>query len=408
MRNFLIILLVACSGLSFSQDSLIQPITPTWIAPEPEPVEEPELNAEDIESIEKDVMFLEELPKSYDQLPKEGLKDVLAKIDKKIEELMLQREVLLQEKVVNMELVKQKDNTITSLKKEKNIIGLTIQSGDLRDENGNLVNQNDGLKVQRQRLKNYLYVSIGILVLLGLIIAVILQRKKIHVQDDEIEKQLDDINKKNTYLEHAAHIIRHDMHSGINTYIPRGINGLEKRLTEDDVRNLKIEGSLKMIKEGLQHTQRVYKNVYEFTNLVKSASVLNKSHVNLGDLLEKFISGNAYINSVSVESLPDADVNEVLFCNAIDNLIKNGIKYNDSDEKIVNIYEEKGYLVIEDNGRGLDPSRLAKILKEGSKASGEDSAGLGINITVAILKEHGFELSCEMMETGTKMKIKLN
>ena len=37
---------------------------------------------------------------------------------------------------------------------------------------------------------------------------------------------------------------------------------------------------------------------------------------------------------------------------------------------------------------------------------GEES-GLGLNICVAILKEHGFELICEKIETGTKMKIKL-
>ena len=30
-------------------------------------------------------------------------------------------------------------------------------------------------------------------------------------------------NKKTVYLEHAAKILRHDIHSGINTYIPRGI-----------------------------------------------------------------------------------------------------------------------------------------------------------------------------------------
>jgi hypothetical protein len=38
---------------------------------------------------------------------------------------------------------------------------------------------------------------------------------------EEVKKELD---KKSIYLEHAAKIIRHDMHSGINTYLPRGIN----------------------------------------------------------------------------------------------------------------------------------------------------------------------------------------
>ena len=42
-----------------------------------------------------------------------------------------------------------------------------------------------------------------------------------------------DLSAKNVYLEHAAKIIRHDMHSGINTYIPRGIKSLKRRLTEE-------------------------------------------------------------------------------------------------------------------------------------------------------------------------------
>ena len=41
---------------------------------------------------------------------------------------------------------------------------------------------------------------------------------------------LEEAKHKNTYLEHAAKILRHDMHSGINTYIPRGIRSLERRL----------------------------------------------------------------------------------------------------------------------------------------------------------------------------------
>jgi hypothetical protein len=51
-----------------------------------------------------------------------------------------------------------------------------------------------------------------------------------------------------------------------------------------------------MIKEGLNHTQKVYKSVYEFTNLVKQTVVLNKESVNLTDLLSKFISNTSYSN----------------------------------------------------------------------------------------------------------------
>ncbi len=174
-----------------------------------------------------------------------------------------------------------------------------------------------------------------------------------------------------------------------------------------------------MIKEGLKHTQRVYKGVYEFTNLVKKDVVLDKSNYNLKDILVDYLLSTAYRPQVIVEDLGEFVVNEPLFCTAIDNLIRNGLKYNDSANKCVKIYRtserkkfclRKEYICIEDNGRGLSNEEF-KILsqpyvrKEGQSESG---SGLGLNICIAILEEHGFTVECSKLETvGTIMKIKI-
>jgi hypothetical protein len=309
----------------------IQEIVTTWIPPEPEPVDETKLSESDLASIAEDLQFLTDLPKSYTDLPKEDLKNVLVQIDNKINKLTAERDLLLAQAIRNEELIKSKENTITSLSKEKNIIGLTLETDDLMDENGNLITEKTDLEKQRETLKKYLYGALGVVILFVLILAVVLQRKRIQVQDVEIEQQISDIAKKNSYLEHAARIIRHDMHSGINTYMPRGITSLEKRLTVEDIQRLKIEGALKMVKEGLNHTQKVYKSVYEFTNLVKQNVVLNKSIVDAKDLIWKYISPNSYSSQVEISDLGDMEVNETLFCNAVENLIKNGLSYNDSE-----------------------------------------------------------------------------
>jgi signal transduction histidine kinase len=387
----------------------IQEIITTWIPPEPEPVDETKLSESDLASIAEDLKFLDDLPKSYTDLPKEDLKNVLIQIDDKINKLTAERDSLLAQAVKNEELIKAKENTIGSLSKEKNIIGLTLETDDLIDENGNLITEKTDLEKQRETLKKYLYSALGVLVLFGLILAVVLQRRRIQVQDVEIDEQISDIAKKNSYLEHAARIIRHDMHSGINTYMPRGISSLEKRLTTEDIQRLKIDGALKMVKEGLSHTQRVYKSVYEFTNLVKQNVVLNKSLVNVKDLIWNYISSNSYSSQVDISDLGNMEVNETLFCNAIENLIKNGLSYNDSVVKKVRIYNEEEYLIIEDNGKGFSQKQLEKhLIKYSKKAdvTGEEK-GLGLNICVAILEEHGFKLSCEKIESGTKMKIKI-
>lgn len=423
-KKIIIILLTLLPTFVFSQDTTsVLKINANWVAPtnetpkkttqerkplpkivEPvkEEVVDTNINEQDLKGLESDIKFMENLPKSYENLKKNDLKKILIQIDGKIKELTTQRDSLLNSKSPKKELIETKETTITSLKKEKNIVNLTIKSGDLTDINVDL-------KTQREKLKKVIYIVIGVIVLLVLAIMVILQRKKIQVQDVQIEEQINVLSKKNSYLEHAARIIRHDMHSGINTYIPRGISSLEKRLTLDDIQRLKIEAPLMMIKDGLKHTQKVYKSVYEFTNLVKQEVVLNKVNVNLKELINNYIASNSYSSQVEISDLGELEVNEILFCTAIENLIKNGLTYNKSEIKKVKIYLEGEHIVVEDNGIGFTDKQFEKQLKSYSTNNDIDSSekGLGLNICVAILEEHGFKLSCERISSGTKMKIKI-
>ena len=226
---------------------------------------------------------------------------------------------------------------------------------------------------------------------------------------EKYNQQLE-IDKKNTYLEHAAKILRHDMHSGINTYIPRGVSSLERRLTPEIIESAKLEAPLKMIKEGLKHAQKVYKGVYEFTNLVKTDVVLSKTECSIQKIMDDYLTSTAYKSQVYLDdNLPTIEVNESLMCTSIDNLIRNGLKYNDSKSKVVKIYSEGDYICVEDNGRGIDQKdfdELSKpyIRKEGQKETG---TGLGLNICKAILKEHGFDITAEKLEQGTKLRIKI-
>ena len=226
----------------------------------------------------------------------------------------------------------------------------------------------------------------------------------------ELYKKLNEINQKNVYLEHAAKILRHDMHSGINTYIPRGVTSLERRLSSDIIKQYKLESPLKLIKEGLKHSQQVYKGVYEFTNLVKKNVKLEKVPCNLKDIFNSYLSSTAYSSQVAIDMLPTIDVNESLFCTAIDNLIRNGLKYNDSEFKMIAIFmEDEEHLCLQDNGRGMTQEEFEKlgepyVRKDDQKEMG---SGLGLNICISILKEHGFSITCEKNEIGTKMKIKI-
>jgi light-regulated signal transduction histidine kinase (bacteriophytochrome) len=223
-----------------------------------------------------------------------------------------------------------------------------------------------------------------------------------------------DLNKKNIYLEHAAKIIRHDMHSGINTYLPRGIKSLKRRLDEDQIKEMKIGSPLKLIEDGLHHAQKVYSGVYEFTNLVKVNAQMSKQTHNIKDILADYLRLTAYKNQVILDdNLPTGlEVNEALFCTAVDNLIRNGLKYNDSPTKWVKIYlggnyNEDTYIAVEDNGRGITQEEFVELSKPYTRKEGqkEMGTGLGLNICIQILKEHNFSVKAEKTDSGTKIKI---
>jgi signal transduction histidine kinase len=219
-----------------------------------------------------------------------------------------------------------------------------------------------------------------------------------------------ELNKKNIYLEHAAKIIRHDMHSGINTYLPRGIKSLQRRISEEDIERLKIKSPMQLISDGLFHAQKVYAGVYEFTNLVKENASMSKQKLSIKRILSEYLKLTAYQQQVLLDdNLPEIEVNEPLFCTAIDNLIRNGLKYNDSSTKWVKVYLDEGFLIIEDNGRGLSNEDFIKLSEPYTRKKNqkESGTGLGLNICVQILNEHGFSITAEKTKTGTKLKIKI-
>jgi hypothetical protein len=362
---------------------------------EPEVVFQEEVPADIAASLQSDKEFLQSIPKSFENISPTDMKKLAQEIEGQLQKLIKEKESLIKSHA-SPEVIQAKEASINTLGKEKEIIDLTVETKDLEIETGEL-------KKDTEKLQSYL-IGAGITIsLMFLGIMVLFQRKTIKVQDKEIQKQLDDINKKNTYLEYAARIIRHDMHSGINTYIPRGLSSLQKRISAEKADELKIGPSLKMISEGLAHTQKVYKGVYEFTNLVKVKVDFKKEKIDIKSTLEDYFSNTSYSSQVTVEDIGEMEVNKQLFCTAIDNLVRNGIKYNTNKDKMVYVFKENDNIFIKDNGTGLSKKQFNEIIKKGVDM--ESETGLGLSITKAIIEEHGFSIDCDLINEGTQITI---
>ena len=219
------------------------------------------------------------------------------------------------------------------------------------------------------------------------------------------------LQQKNIFLEHTAKVIRHDMHSGINTYLPRAIKSIIRKLPDQVIKKHKLQDNIKMLEEGIEFTQKVYRGVYSFTNLVREESVMEKKECNLKEILDEFLENSAYAKNVHISELPTAMVEPTLFCIAIDNLIKGGLRFNESEERWVKIFMDgKKTLCIQDNGVGLSKHDFLLyckpyIRKETSKYAPK---GLELNIAVAILEYHDFLVEPKRLDVGTIFKINID
>lgn len=215
-----------------------------------------------------------------------------------------------------------------------------------------------------------------------------------------------EIFKREVYLKYAAQIIRHDMNSGINIYIPRGLKILEEAVESCD--KFRIQNALTLMKRGLSHTQTVFSGVKEFTEIFRDDSTtITLEECNLREILLQFLNETQYSEFIDISDLGNANVSRSLFCIALDNLIRNGLNYNDSENKLILIYRRDNVLFIEDNGRGLSQEDFELYSKPFMRKSGQDESGdgLGLAITKMILNEHKFKLDVVQKENGTIMKI---
>lgn len=220
-------------------------------------------------------------------------------------------------------------------------------------------------------------------------------------------KAREELFQKKVFLEYSNKIIRHDMHSGINTYLPRGISMLKNKLTPEVIKELKLSSALNMLERGLAHTQMVYQGVYAFTNLVKENARLDTETCDIGIALSNFLKHTAYYSNVEIEEIPPVVVNVSLFCTALDNFIRNGLKYNNSQNKKVRILVLEESLVIEDNGIGMTQIEFEELsLPFKRKHTLEDGgSGLGLNIALAILSEHACDVKVIPSDAGTRIAI---
>ena len=102
-----------------------------------------------------------------------------------------------------------------------------------------------------------------------------------------------------------------------------------------------------------------------------------------------------YINQVPESALVIADAEQI--SRVLTNLISNAVKYNDKEEKYINLAViregDEIRVTVQDNGRGIAAQDLASVFDrfyrtDGSRKSGEGGSGIGLAIVKKIVEDH--------------------
>lgn len=222
---------------------------------------------------------------------------------------------------------------------------------------------------------------------------------------DLLIEDLEDKNLKlktsNQDLERFTYLAAHDLRTPMRTII--SFLGLaEKKIKNNEYSD--IQGYFDIVKEGAAQMNSLIVDSLEYTKVNQEVSYTS-DEVNLNNLIAQ-IKINLELEygpfQIITPDIPKIRSKESLLFKMMTNIIENGVKYNDKNEKIITIdysYQNgKVFLSIADNGIGIDPNFFEEIFiiyRRLHNQSVYKGTGLGLAICQKICREMGGDIYVE-------------
>lgn len=257
---------------------------------------------------------------------------------------------------------------------------------------------------------------ITIITIIAMIQRFILEISRVNTDNQALLKNLESNNQAlksaNEALERFAYVASHDLKTPLRTIL-----GFAE-LLEKDYKNNKTERFpiyLSQVKQGARQMNELIKNTLEYSRI--SHMTEEKKWIDLNEIIATIHIAYATDKSVKISpsTLPKilSEENQVL--SLFQNLIENGIKYNDKPLKIIEInHSETPYsiqITVKDNGIGISKKFHAQIFtmfKRLHTNQKYEGTGLGLAICEKIVDNMNGQISLTSVEgEGTTFYIDL-
>lgn len=230
--------------------------------------------------------------------------------------------------------------------------------------------------------------------------ALLHMRESLRKASNENEQYILEIEKINKQLDEFVYIVSHDLKAPL-----RGISTLTTFIDEELAShpNEKIKELLGLMKSRTIRLQNLITAVLEYSRLSSTKST--KENVNVSELLDNIvdlISPPSNCKVVKDGDFPMLFTERIKLQQVLQNLISNGIKYNDKSSGLVSIsVNENGKFVhfaIKDNGIGINKEYHEKIFGVFQTLESKDktdSTGIGLTIVKKLIEQQGGQITLE-------------
>ena len=234
-------------------------------------------------------------------------------------------------------------------------------------------------------------------------------------QQTQIQRQNQDLVNANQDLERFASMASHDLKSplrNIGSFI--GLIRRKIKKYEDNDLNEYLE----FVEVSVQQMSHLIQDILEYSKIGNDE--IHAEEVYLENVLSTVKSQlqhyikerNATIESTS---LPIIRANATQMQLLFQNIIENGIKYNESDAPLISIYyfndDQYHHFSFQDNGIGIAPEfkeRVFGMFKRLHNTTEYKGTGIGLAICKKIVEHHGGEVELEsVVGSGSIFSIKL-